>query len=380
MHLYQKTSHYFAQLPDDSKDLALRELHSLGAEELRPVYRGIRFKASHEALYRINLCSRLVHRVLAPLKTFDCHSDKYLYKTALKVKWETLLDPSRTLAVFSSVSDSRIRHSQYAALRLKDAIVDYFRVRHDNKRPSIDTVNPDVWINLHIRNNKATISLDTSGGSLHRRGYRRKTIEAPMMETLAAAILQHTEWDGNTPLYDPFCGSGTILCEALMLAANMPANFLRKIFGFENMSDFDAAVWKKIREQAQSQIKAVPTGRIAGSDKSPQAVQATLRNIGMLDKGNAIQIQQADVFELESLANTTIVTNPPYGVRMTQGRDSSAFYQMLGDFLKQNCKQSTAFIYFGAAEDVKKLGLKPAWKKSLANGGLDGRLAKFEIY
>lgn len=380
MHLYQKTERFFAQVADDTTDLAAEELQRLGAEEIQPVHRGIRFKASRQVLYRVNFHARLLHRVLAPLKTFDCHSDKYLYKTALKIKWEDFLDPSKTLAIFSSVSDSRIRHSQYAALRLKDAIVDYFRVRHSNRRPSIDTENPDVWINLHIRNNKATISLDTSGGSLHRRGYRKKSVEAPMIETLAAAILQHAGWDGSTPLHDPFCGSGTLLCESFMLAANMPAGYLRKKFGFENLPDFDESLWQQVRKKGTDAIKPVPAGLIAGSDKSAQAVQATLRNCSMLDKSNVIQVTQADVFELEELANKTIVTNPPYGLRTTPGREIGEFYRKIGVFFKQHCNQSTAFIYFGSAEDVKKLGLKPKWKKQLANGGLDGRLARFDIF
>ncbi|MFQ5628300.1 MAG: class I SAM-dependent RNA methyltransferase, partial [bacterium] len=242
MYLYQKTSRYFAQVADDVKDLAEADLQSLGAKSTRQVYRGIHFTATPEVLYKINFRSCLSHRILAPLMTFDCHSDKYLYKTALQIKWQDFLAPSKTFAVNATVSHSNITHSKFAALRLKDAVVDYFRER-TGKRPSIDTEYPDVWLSLHIQNNKATISLDTAGGSLHRRGYRRKTVEAPMIETLAAAIIRYSEWDGRSPLCDPFCGSGTLLCEAFLHATQTPAAILRKKFGFERLPDFDVAIW-----------------------------------------------------------------------------------------------------------------------------------------
>ena len=219
---YQETQRYFAQVADDIKDIAEQELRVLGARETSPTYRGIYFCASQKVLYIINFYARLITRVLAPLTSFRCHSDRYLYKQAREIEWQDFLDPSQTFAVFATVANSRLRHSQFAALRLKDAVVDSFRAA-TGARPSIDTRQPDVWLNLHIHNDEATISLDTSGGSLHRRGYRKKSIRAPLVETLAAAIIHHTEWDGRRPLYDPFCGSGTLLCEAYMSAARMPA-------------------------------------------------------------------------------------------------------------------------------------------------------------
>ncbi|MEJ2194725.1 MAG: THUMP domain-containing protein [Ignavibacteriaceae bacterium] len=173
MYNYQKTNRYFAQVADDIKDIAEEEVQSFGAKKTSQKYRGIYFSADTETLYKINYYSRLINRVLAPLISFNCHSDELLYKRALKINWEDFLDPSKTFAVFASVTNSSIKHSKFASLRLKDAIVDYFRNRTRN-RPSIDTRGPDVWFNLHIEKNEATISLDTSGGSLHRRGYRKK--------------------------------------------------------------------------------------------------------------------------------------------------------------------------------------------------------------
>jgi len=204
---YQKTNQYFAQAADDIKEIVEEELISFGAQNTSQAYRGIYFTASTKALYKINFYSRLINRVLAPLISFNCRSDELLYKRALQVNWEDFLDSSKTFAVFASVTNSSIKHSKFASLRLKDAIVDYFR-NHTGNRPSIDTREPNVWFNLHIENNEATISLDTSGGSLHRRGYRKQNIKAPMVETLAAAIINYSGWDGKSNLYDPFCDSG----------------------------------------------------------------------------------------------------------------------------------------------------------------------------
>ena len=208
MLLYQEKGRYFAPIPEGMEDLALDELSGLGAEKMTPVYRGIYFDADKETLYRANYRSRLLTRILAPLYTFKCHSTRYLYKRSKEIPWIELLNVDQTFAVFSTVSNSRIIHSQYAALVLKDAIVDFFRER-DGKRPGIDRTDPDAWISLHIERDMATVSFDTSGGSLHRRGYRKETVEAPMQEMLAAAIVvampagipkpKITDWEGLTP-------------------------------------------------------------------------------------------------------------------------------------------------------------------------------------
>jgi putative N6-adenine-specific DNA methylase len=376
---YQKTNRYFAQVADDIKDIAEEEVQSFGAKKTSQKYRGIYFSADTETLYKINYYSRLINRVLAPLISFNCHSDELLYKRALKINWEDFLDPSKTFAVFASVTNSSIKHSKFASLRLKDAIVDYFRNRTRN-RPSIDTRGPDVWFNLHIEKNEATISLDTSGGSLHRRGYRKKNIQAPMVETLAAAIINYSGWDCKSDLYDPFCGSGTLLCEAYMFASNTPAASLRNKFGFENLPDFNPSLWKKIKEDAFRKIRPVKKNTISGSDISADAVNASLTNCKMIDKENAINIKNYDVFDIDKIDGATIICNPPSGIRIGKPEDLSAFYKRLGDFLKQRCKDSTAFIYFSDRKFIKNIGLKPSWKKPLSNGGLDGRLVKYKLY
>jgi putative N6-adenine-specific DNA methylase len=376
---YQKSNRYFAQVADDIKELAEQELIALGAEETSSAYRGVYFNAAPRTLYTINLHSSLINRVLAPLTYFHCYTEKQLYRKALQIDWEDFLDPSMTLAVFATVSHKKINHSKYAALRVKDAVVDYFRER-TGKRPSIDTRNPDVWINLYLMGHEATISVDTSGGSLHRRGYRRESVQAPMAETLAAAIIKLSQWDGTTPLYDPFCGSGTLLCEAYLHGTKTPPALFRKKFGFERLPEFDRDLWNEVQNEGKRNIVSLPDGFIAGSDISAEAVFASATNCGLLDKKLSGAIEQHNLFDIDDLSNRTIITNPPYGVRMAKNMNLADFYKRFGDFLKQRCKGSTAYVYFGERKYIKNIGLKPTWKKQLSNGGLDGRLVKFEMY
>jgi len=379
MYEYQQSSRYFAQVADDIKDIAESELLELGAKETSHAYRGIYFNADLESLYRINLQSRLINRVLAPLKTFDCHSDNYLYQVGQQIYWEDFLNPELTLAIFANVSQSNINHSKFAALRLKDAIVDYFRERN-GKRPSIDTRNPDLWLNVYIDKNVATISVDTSGGSLHRRGYRMETTQAPMSETLAASIIRYAEWDGQTSLYDPFCGSGTLLCEAYLTATKTPSAYRRSKFGFERLPDFDPELWTKVKREADNKVQPVSKNLIQGSDIDLRVVATAQKNSAVIDPATQINIIQKDIFEIEKLEDTTIVCNPPYGIRMQHKKDLGDFYKNLGDFLKKRCTNSTAFIYFGDRKYIKHIGLKSSKKWVLSNGGLDGRLVKYVMY
>ncbi|NHZ85939.1 MAG: class I SAM-dependent RNA methyltransferase [Planctomycetia bacterium] len=379
MYEYQQSGRYFAQVADDIKDIAETELLELGAVDTSHSYRGIYFNADPESLYRINLQSRLINKVLAPLKTFNCHSDKYLYQVGQQIHWEDFLTPEQTLAIFANVTQSNINHSKYAALRLKDAIVDYFR-ESDGKRPSIDRRNPDLWLNVHIEKNVAIISVDTSGGSLHRRGYRTETTEAPMSETLAASIIRYTEWNGQTPLYDPLCGSGTLLCEAYLAVTKTPSANRRNKFGFERLPDFDVALWERVKKEANNAVQPVNNNLIQGSDIDLKVVAIAKKNSAVIDPDAQIKIVQKDIFDIERLENTTIVCNPPYGIRMEKKKDLSTFYKDIGDFLKQRCTNSTAYIYFGDRKYIKQIGLKSSKKWILSNGGLDGRLVKYIMY
>jgi len=379
MYEYQKNNRFFAQIADGIKELGTEELHELGAHNISPTYRGIYFDADKETLYRINYCTRLASRILAPLIWFHCHTTDQLYKNAKKINWSDLIPQNNTFAIFSNVSNSKIRNSQYASLRLKDGIVDSFMER-SGERPDIDPRNPDIWLNLHIMNGKATISLDTSRGSLHKRGYRKDSVEAPMQETVAAAIIRYTEWNGSVPLYDPMCGSGTLLSEALMHYCKIPAGIFRRNFGFEILPDYDEVLWNKVKKELDQQIRKLPDGYIAGSDSSAKTVDIAKTNIQNLPHGGKVQLKPLDFKKIKGLQNGVIITNPPYGIRVGKGQDLDLLYKELGDFLKQKCKGSTAYIYFGKREFIKKLGLKPSWKKPLESGGLDGRLAKYELF
>ena len=380
MYDYQQTRTFTAQVADGIEDLALAELAELGATDPSRGFRFVRFRADHQTLCRVVYRSRLVSRVLAPLASFPCLTDKALYAGARDVRWADFLNPDQTFAVFANVSKSAIGHSQYAGLKLKDAVADWFRDR-TGRRPSVDPREPDVWLHLHIHEDTATISLDASGGSMHRRGYRVQSIDAPMAETVAAAAIRMTGWDGKSPLVDPMCGSGTLLCEALMHAADLPAGLLRTNFGFLRLPDFDRRLWDLERQD-------VPAGEPAeeleadlrGSDLDPAAVEATRANLSRLPGGDEVIVGRKDFFDRLDLTGTTIVCNPPYGIRLGKGEDMGAWFRKFGDHLKRHCQGSTAFVYFGDRALLKHIGLKPEWKKPLKNGGLDGRLAKFALY
>ena len=379
MYEYQRNNRFFAQIQNDMSQLGMYELSGQGAEDISPAYGGIYFSANKAVLYRINYTSRYITRILAPLASFKCHSTRYLYNKAKEINWTDILTANNTFAVFSTVSNSRIKHSLYATLRLKDAIVDWFN-EHFKRRPDIEKVEPDVWINLHIENNRAVISLDTSLGSLHRRGYRARTVKAPMQETLAAAVITLTAWDGSRPIYDPMCGSGTLLSEALMFYCRIPSGFLRRRFGFESLPDFEYDLWNSIKRDVDQEIRGMTKGLISGSDVSSEAVEAARANINKLPNGDKIRLRVVDYRKIQQMEDTVIVCNPPSGIRLERDKDLSGLYGALGDFLKQRCKGSTAYIYFGDRELIPKIGLKPSWKRPLKNGGLDGRLAKFKIY
>ena len=376
---YQKDCRYFARIADSLKEAGADELSELGAEDVRPEFSGIHFRADKSTLYRINYLTRLLSRCLAPLISFACHDTDTLYQKAKQIEWEDFFGKGNTFAVSGTVSDSVISHSKYAALRLKDAVADYFKEKA-GQRPDVSVRNPDILLNLHIRHDKAVISIDTSGGALHRRGYREETVSAPMQETVAAAIIRFSEWDGSVPLYDPLCGSGTLLCEALMRYCNIPAGVFRNRFGFECLPDFDGAVWKQVKKEADRHIRELPRGLIAGSDVSGEAVSAARTNLMGLHYGNNVSVERADFRKLPVLEEHVIVTNPPYGIRMGGDENLGMFYKNLGDFLKQKCKGTTAFVYFGEREYIKKIGLKASWKKPIKAGRLDGRLVKYEMY
>jgi putative N6-adenine-specific DNA methylase len=378
---YQKYGRYFAQGALAMEELIAGELKDLGAAEVRPAYRGVYFVADPAVLYRVNYCSRLANHVLAPLITFECHSDKYLYKTARKLDWDSLLDVGHTFVIAANASDSNLHHSQFAAQRLKDAIADHF-VEKRGERPSVDRREADLWLSLNIHRNKAIISVDCSGGSLHRRGYRLVAREAPLQETLAAALLRHSGWRGETPLVDPMCGSGTILAEALMLARRMPSAYMRMADKppFAHLPDYDAALWVRVKTAADAEMRELPAGLISGGDIDDQAIRVSRGNLARLPGGRSVLLAKRDFRAGEPIEGATIVTNPPYGRRLSDRAKVKILYRELGDFLKRRCTNSTAWILAGDVELVKSIGLRPKQRIPLFNGPLECRLVEIPIY
>jgi putative N6-adenine-specific DNA methylase len=370
---------YFAQIADGLEATGAAELAELGAVDTRPVRRGIHFKAGRSSLYRINYCARLNSRVLAPIQSFACPDAAAIYRAARRIDWTRFLGLDQTFAVFASTAGSTVPHSQFAGLKLKDAVADQFREAF-GRRPNVDPRTPDLWINLYVEKDRGTISVDTSGGSLHRRGYRTRSGDAPMQETVAAAMVRLSGWDGRAPLADPMCGSGTLIIEAVMAYCRIPAGYLRHRFGFQQLPDYDPNVWKTVKDEAASRIRKLAERLIYASDIDSQAVSATRANCKMVPHARTVNVLRLDFRQIEGLENRVILCNPPYGIRMKRQDGLEDFYRQLGDFLKQRCKGSEAYIYFGNREMIKRIGLKPAWKKPLRNGGLDGRVVKYEMY
>lgn len=381
MFQYQQQHRYFAQIATGFDEIAMAECEALGARACRPAFRGFHFEADPDVVSRIIYTARLITRVLAPLVTFDCHSDRYLYRTALQQDWRQLLQENETFAVQAVTSNTpALKHSRYAALKVKDAICDYFR-RETGRRPSVNVTAPDLGLHLFVRNNRATLSVDASGGSLHKRGYRRQSIAAPLQETLAAAIIRLTEWSGTAPLWDPMCGSGTLLCEAAMLAARIPAASLRPTPPLVRLPGIDPARWQAVKAAADCEMRPLPAGLISGSDIASEAIAAARANSQALPGGKGIAWRQQDFREVPQVTpGTVIVANPPYGVRLGARDEAEALFKAFGDFLKQRCTGCTAFVYAGDRPLLKKIGLKPQWTRPLHNGALPGVLGAFDLY
>jgi putative N6-adenine-specific DNA methylase len=379
MFAYQTDGRFFAQIARGLDELARAELAELGAQDIEIAGGGLHFRADAAGLYRINYCSRLISRVLAPLASFNCPSDQMLYDAARTLDWQTLLSLEKTFAVFANVHDSQIAHAHFAALRLKDAIVDCFR-DSCGRRPDVNTENPDLGIHLSIHRDQAFISLDTSGGSLHRRGYRVQSVAAPLQETLAAALVRISGWQGERPLVDPMCGSGTIVAEAFMHYCRVPSASKREKFGFEVLPDFDPRVWEQVRRESDAAVRPLPEGLIRGCDSDRQAMDAARRNLREIPGTRGVPLERKDFRELPEIRDATIICNPPYGIRIGELEPTRFLYKELGDFLKKHCQGSTAYVLCGNLELIPAIGLKPARRFPLFNGPLECRLLKIEIY
>jgi putative N6-adenine-specific DNA methylase len=376
---YQKTQSYFAVVAGSMERHAENELAGMGAQIAGYVPRGVTFKCDKETLYRVLYGSRLIQRVLAPLASFPCPADNKLYQNAREaVDWVSLFPVDTSFGIQSNVSSSKISHSLYAGQVLKDAVCDSFRDKY-GRRPDFTTKGARVVFNLHIRNDQATVSLDLTGQSMHKRGYRKAAAAAPLQETLAALIIQLSGWDGTRKLLDPMCGSGTLLAEALMIHCGIPAGYLREDSGFQYLPDFDSKLYDKIKREADTGIKPLPEGLISGSDMYPKNVEIARQNLAALPYGDRIRLKISRFQDLERESGRCVITNPPYGVRLENTATINKLYNDLGDFLKQKCPDSESYILCGDKSLVPELRLRAHWKKNLKNADLEVVLAKIIV-
>lgn len=377
---YLKTQKYFAQIPGTIEHHAKEELEKFGAKIIQEVPRGIRFSCDKETLYNIIYKARLIQRILAPIISFECHSEKYLYNQILNnVDWTRLFTIDEVFSIKTNVSDSKIENSLFAGQKMKDAICDQFRKKY-GARPDYSNKDSDITFSLHIRKNFATISFDMTGESLHKRGYRKRTNMAPLQEILAATMVKHTKWNGQNKLMDIMCGSGTILCEALMRYCNIPAGYLREDNGMVYLPDYDDELWNKVRQKANSEIRELPKGLICGSDVSSKSLSFARDALTSLPYGDRVELRVSKFQDLPKQEDVTIICNPPYGIRMGNLERTAILYQDLGDWLKQKTSKSEAFILCGSAALVPKLRLRAHWKKSMKNGNLDTKFVKIIVH
>lgn len=354
------------------------EIESLIDEPIQILKRAVSCEGNKDFLYRANLHLRTALKVLVVIQEFPVTDDKDLYNQIKKIKWEEYFSLDNTFAIDSVVNSTIFRHSNYIALKAKDAIVDRFR---DNlgARPNVDTTDPDIRINVHIRENIVTLSLDSSGKSLHMRGYRTQQVSAPLNEVLAAGLILLSEWNGTTQLVDPMCGSGTILCEAAKIAGNIPPQDYDRDFAFKKWRNFDAELWMAICNEAKSKTNVQNIPIIKGYDVSATAVNITKENIKNAGLSPFIHIGQEDFFYQDNFDNTTLIFNPPYDARMKEN-DILNFYKDIGDKLKRAFTNCTVWILSGHLEALKHIGLRPKVKIKLLNGELNSLFCRYDMY
>ena len=354
------------------------ELIGLGALNVQIVNRAVLFEGDKELLYRVNYCVRTALSILMPISDFRIRSKDDLYKGGAKIEWDRYMDPDDTFSVVPVINSPHFGHTGYAGLILKDAIADFFRNK-TGRRPSVDTDNPRILINLHISNDQVTISLDSSVVPLFKRGYRQEQSSAPLNEVLAAGIILISGWNVSATLTDPMCGSGTIPIEAGLMACKIPPGKFRQFFGFQRWIDFDEDLFEKIKLESNSQICVSPV-KIFGSDISDQTLQYAKANVTRAGLNDVISLDVADFKDLKSgNENGYILLNPPYGQRI-QPAEIDLLYSMIGTTLKHNFPGAVAWLITSNKDSLKHIGLKPKEKHTLFNGALECILLKYEMY
>lgn len=355
-----------------------KELRNLGAGNVEEGVRNVSFEGDTGFMYKANLCLRTALKVFKPINTFRVFNEKDLYRHIYDMDWPAIFDVDKTFAIDSIANTKVFDNTMFVSLKAKDAIVDKFReVVRD--RPNVRTQDPDIRINIHIYNNTCTVSLDSSGNSLHQRGYRILTNIAPINEVLAAGLLLKTGWDGQSNFFDPMCGSGTFLIEAAMIACNIPANINRESYAFMNWEDYDADLYQKIVEASLKKVREFHH-KIIGYDKAPSAVRKAQENVEHANLSDYITVERKDFFKVDKPLEGKLhmVFNPPYGERLPI--DMEIFYGKIGDTFKQIYPGTDAWLITSNLEALKHIGLKTSKKIKTFNGKLESRLVKYEIY
>lgn len=357
------------------------ELQRLGARNIEIHNRAVSFTGDLGFLYKANLCLRTALRVLVPFKTFKVTDENSLYTSIQSVNWEDYMDVTDTIAIDTVINSELFTHSQFLSQKTKDAIVDQFRAKH-GERPSVDLDRPTLRINLHVFNDVATLALDSSGESLHKRGYRDKTNLAPINEVLAAGLVLLTGWDKRSNFIDPMCGSGTILIEAALIANNIPPGYYREEYGFERWKKFmvfDQDLWDTIFDAAINKITDHKQ-QIIGGELSPNVAKKAKENIKLAKVEDVVSIRNCDMKDFEVPAGKGIVViNPPYGERMVKD-NIEELYKMMGDTFKKKFTGYDCWILSSNMEAFKYVGLRPTRKIALFNGQLECRFMKYEVY
>jgi putative N6-adenine-specific DNA methylase len=371
---------YFATVARGLETLAAQELEGLGAQQVTPEFCGVTFAGDLELLYRVNLWARLPFRILVKLQTFACRDTRDLYAGIQTIPWQDYLAPAQTLAVTATGKNAQLNHTHFTALQVKNAIVDQQQA-YFGERSSVDTQAPDIRINIHIERDHCVVSLDSSGESLHRRGYRPAVGLAPLKESLAAALIQQTQWQGTLPLLDPMCGSGTLLIEACLLALNVAPGLFREQFGFQHWADFDPTLWQQCLAQAEADQKRTVAVPIVGSDRNYTVIEQAEQNAYRSGVSDYVQWQTLALEQVEAPASEGVVLcNPPYGERLGRDEDLGALYKLLGNVLKQRFKGWTAYILSGNKALAQSIGLKSAQRFPVWNGSIACQWMKYELY
>ena len=357
------------------------ELVQLGANNVQVERRAVSFTGDKRMLYTANMCLRTVSRVLVPILSFKAQKADDIYEQVKALDWSQYMTVKTTFQIDATVYSDYFRHSQFVTYRVKDAIVDYWMER-ENQRPSVKLEGADLYLNVHIAGDRVTLSLDSSGESLHKRGYRVANTQAPINEALAAGMLLLAGWNGQSDFYDPMCGSGTLLIEAALIARNIAPGVYRQGFAFEKWADFDADLWDEVYndDSREREFKH----KIYGSDAGFYAVQAATKNIQSASLQRDIEVKQIRVEELR-LADTNtegalVMINPPYGERLSQDKNVLRLYQDMGTALKHQFSGATAWVISSNEEALKCIGLRPAKKIHLVNGDLECLFNKYELF